>query len=103
MGGVVWADEEVTADTREPLDALGEDRPYRCMVPGVPSRHAAAHGDAIQAHIGMLMIAELLLPVAGDRLEALRRPRHAVGQDSDVSHPSILLHRPEDRSMSGTY
>jgi hypothetical protein len=98
MGGVVRTDEEVRTRAGKPLDAAGEGSADGVKIARFPGQHAASHGDAVQADVGMLVEAEFLLPVAGYRLETLGSTRHAVRNDADVPHPPASSDRPVCRS-----
>ena len=74
VGGVVRADEEVGPGPGQPAHALGQRGPDRAVVAPVPGRHAAAQGDAVQGHVGMLVGAEPGEPLLAEGPEAQRGP-----------------------------
>src|SRR5687767_8336408 len=88
MRGVIRADVEIGARSRDLLDALAQIPTNELVVVGLPSGHAQSHGDGAEHDLRMHVSSEDPLPLTARRDETQRSPLSAVRDDTESLHSS---------------
>src|SRR5262249_12402314 len=88
MTGVIWTNRKVCSCLRNHATRFQHELADSAVVADIEGRHPFSHGNRVQRHGWMVVLAGELFSRFGDRPIAKRSPFGASGDNSDVFHKS---------------
>src|SRR5215475_4728993 len=88
MTGVIWTNRKVCSCLRNHATRFQHELADSAVVADIEGRHPFSHGNRVQHHGWMVVLAGELFSRMGDRPIAKPSPCGAAGDNSDVFHKS---------------